>query len=374
MIRSLIIGLLHASRSWKMILLLLVANNLFTLPLVVPIFWLVALTTGRTLTADRMFASKLDIRWIVDLINNQMPGFSLESTGIQIGLSIAVMALIYLLLNTFFVGGIIEVFAVDYGHFTMRRFWAGCGAYFWRFFRLMLISFFFYGGAGFIYFVVQGTINSAAAQAMSYESIIYRRWGSLLLLIVMLGFVNMIFDYAKIRTVVEDSRSMFRETFSALGFSLRHLFSVSALYLIIAVIGMAPFFLLVHLRDSIDQSSVIAVTTAILAGQTAIAARMWTRLTFFAAELDFYRRYRPKKVRALPPELTANTDPLEATEEEVGESMVSGVRSPESAHPVAKEGLGESPESVIQLAKAGLEEQLVSQTGVQPESEGKESL
>jgi hypothetical protein len=348
MIRSFIIGLLHASRSWKMILLLLVANNLFTLPLVVPIFWLVALTTGRTLTADRMFAGKLDIRWTIDLINNQMPGFSLESTGIQIALSIAVMGLIYLLLNTFFAGGIIEVFAVDYGHFTMRRFWAGCGAYFWRFFRLMLISLFFYGGAGLIYLVVRRMVNSAAAQATSYESFFYQRWGSLLLLIVMLGFVNMVFDYAKVRTVVEDSRSMFRETFKALGFSLRHLFSVSTLFLMIAVIGIVIFLLLVRLRDSIDQSSVITVIAAILLGQTAIAARMWTRLTFFAAALDFYRRYRPKKARVLPPELTADAESSEAIEEGVGESMVSGVRSPETAY-------------------------LVTRSSVQPESEDKES-
>jgi hypothetical protein len=358
MIRSFIIGLLHASRSWKMILLLLVANNLFTLPLVVPIFWLVALTTGRTLTADRMFASNLDFRWIIDLINNQMPGFSLESTGIQIGLSIALMALIYLLLNTFFAGGIIEVFAADYGHFTMRRFWAGCGAYFWRFLRLMLISLFFYGGAVFIYFVVRGMVNRAAAQATSYESLLYQRWGSLLLLIVMLGFVNMVFDYAKIRTVVEDSRSMFRETFKALGFSLRHLFSVSALFLIIAAIGIGLFLLLVLLRNSIDQSSVLAVIAAILLGQTAIAARMWTRVTFFAAALDFYRRYRPKKVRALPPELTGDAGPSEAIEEGVGKSQVSGVRSQETIIPAAQEGG---------------EEQLVSQASVQPESQDRES-
>jgi hypothetical protein len=341
-----------------MILLLLVANNLFALPLAVPIFWLVALTTGKTLTADRMFASNLDIRWIIDLINNQMPGFSLESTGIQIGLSIAVMGFIYLLLNTFFAGGIIEVFAADYGHFTMRRFWAGCGAYFWRFFRLMLISLFFYGGAVFIYFVVRGMINRAAAQATSYESFRYQRGGSLLLLIVMLGFVNMVFDYAKIRTVVEDSRSMFRETFKALGFSLRHLFSVSTLFLIIAAIGIGLFLFLVLLRDSIDQSSVIAVIAAILLGQTAIAARMWTRVTFFAAALDFYRRYRPKKVRALPPELTGDAEPSEAIEEGVGKSQVFGVRSPETVIPATQEGV---------------EEQLVSQSSVQPDTQGKES-
>jgi hypothetical protein len=369
MIRSFIIGLRHANRSWKMILLLLAANNLFTLPLIVPIFWLVALSTGRTLTADRMFAGKLDIRWIVDITNNQMPGFSLEYTGIQIALSLAVIGFIYLLLNTFFAGGIIEVFAVDYGHFTMRRFWAGCGAYFWRFFRLMLISFFFYGGAGFIYFVLRGMVNTAAAEATSYEALLYQRWGSLLLLIVMLGFVNMVFDYAKIRTVVEDSRGMFRETFKALGFSLRHLISVSALFLTIAAIGIGLFLLLVRLRDSIDQSSVMAVIGAILLGQTAIAARMWTRLTFFAAGLDFYRRYKPKKVRALPPELTADAESSEAIDEGVGESFVSSARttvdSPESGV--------RSPDPIVPAAKEGLEEQLLIRSSVQPESEGKES-
>jgi hypothetical protein len=363
MIRSFIIGLLHANRSWKMILLLLAANNLFTLPLVVPVFWLVASTTGRTLAADRMFADKLDIRWIIDITNNRMPGFSLESTGMQIVLSLAVMGFIYLLLNTFFAGGIIEVFAVDYGHFTMRRFWAGCGAYFWRFFRLLLISFFFYGGAGFIYLVVRGMVGSAAAEATSYDSFLYHRWGSLLLLVVMLGFVNMVFDYAKIRTVVEDSRSMFRETFSALGFSLRRLFSVSSLYSIIAVIGLALFLFLVRLRNSIDQSSVLSVIAAILLGQTAIAARMWTRLTFFAAELDFYRRYKPKKVRTLPLDLNADAESSEAIEEGVGKSFVPSARSS-----------GESPESALLVAKEGLEEQLVIRSSVQPESEGKESL
>jgi hypothetical protein len=358
MIRSFIIGLLHASRSWKMILLLLAANSLFTLPLVVPIFWQVALTTGRTLAADRMFADKLDIRWIVDITNNQMPGLSLESAGMQIVLSLAVMGFIYLLLNTFFAGGIIEVFAADYGHFTMRRFWAGCGAYFWRFFRLMLISLFFYGGAVFIYFVARGMVSSAAAQATSYESFLYHRWGSLLLLVVMLGFVNMVFDYAKIRTVVEDSRSMLRETFSALGFSLRRLFSVSALYSIIAVIGLVLFLFLVRLRNSIDQSSVLSVIAAILLGQTAIAARMWTRLTFFAAELDFYRRYKPKKVRTPPLDLTADAESSEAIEEGVGKSFVSTARSPESALPAAREGL---------------EEQLISRSSVHSETEAKES-
>jgi hypothetical protein len=359
MIRSFFIGLLHASRGWKMILLLLVANNLITIPLVVPIFWLVAYSTGRTLTADRMYADKLDVRWITDVINQQVPGFSFESTGIQIGLLLAVLALIYLLMNTFFTGGIIEVLAMDYGRFTMRRFWGGCGAYFWRLFRLMLISMLFYGVVGFAFYLLQTKLDLAAAQATSYEAFLYQRWGSMALLVILLGFVNMVFDYAKIRAVVEDSRAMFSGAIRALGFTLSHFFSVSVLYLLIALFGIVLFFLLVQARNSVVQSSVLTISATILLSQTAVAAQIWTRMTFYAAELDFYRRYKPKKVLPLPPHLTGDADSAAEVEEGIGASMV--MARVRGAEPALAPG-------------EGLDEHQLPQASLQSESEGKESL
>jgi len=357
MIRSFFIGLLHASRGWKMILLLLVANNLITIPLAVPIFWLVAYSTGRTLTAERMYADKLDVSWITDVINQQVPGFSLESTGIQIGLLLAILALVYILMNTFFTGGIIEVLVMDYGHFTMRRFWGGCGAYFWRLFRLMLISLVFYGGAGLAYYLVQTKLDGATAQATSYEAFLYQRWGSMALLLVLLAFVNMVFDYAKIRAVVDGSRAMFSGAFRALAFTLRHFFSVSVLYLLIALFGIALFFLLVRARNSVVQSSVLTISATILLSQTAVAAQIWTRITFYAAELDFYRRYKPKKNLPLPPELTSDLDSTDAVEEGIGASMVARARN---AEPSLAPG-------------EGLDEHQLPQASLRSESEDEES-
>jgi len=277
-------------------------------------------------------------------------------TGIQLGLLLAFLALIYLLMNTFFAGGILEVLAADYGHFTMRRFWGGCGAYFWRLFRLMLISIFFYGLAGFIYYLATTAYETAAEQATSYESLLYQKWGSLALLILLLAFVNMVFDYAKIRTVVEDSRAMFGGAFRAFGFALRHFFSVTILYGLIAVVGLVLFFLLVQARNSLEQSSLLAISGAIVLSQTAIAAQIWTRLTFYAAELDFYRRYKPKKVQLLTPE--PEEESPYTFDEGVGMSRVARVRSPEAA-----------------LAPAeGLDEHQLPEYGFQSESEGEERL
>jgi len=301
MLQSFFDGLVRASRSWKMILLLMGVNLLVSIPVVMPVFWLIAQTGSERQAANTMLADTLDPHWMADLINERLPGESLGSLGGQVGALLLVMAVSYLLLNTLFAGGILEVFASEDGRFTMRKFWAGCGAYFWRFFRLMLISLLFYGAAYLIYFLIRQPIDSAAQQASAYESIFYQRWAAMALLVLLFAFVNMVFDYAKISVVVGDRRWMFREAIKAIRFGARNFFRAYSLYWLIALVGLVGFAALAWLRASVHQSSAVAVLLAILLAQVAMAARMWARLTFYAAELDLYRRLRPAAFVELPP-------------------------------------------------------------------------
>lgn len=121
---------------------------------------------------------------------------------------------------------------------------------------------------------------------------IYKRWAAMALLALMFAFVNMVFDYAKIGTVVKDSKGMFRETFRALRFTLRNFLSAFGLYLIIAITGLALFLALNYLRWSVDQSSAGTVLLAILLGQIVIAGRMWTRLVFIPPRCICTRSWR----------------------------------------------------------------------------------
>src|SRR5262249_49189962 len=150
--------------------------------------------------------------------------------GGQMGVLLLVTGFSYLLLNILFAGGILDVFASKEERFAMRRFWAGCGAYFWRFFRLLLISLLFYGAAYFVYFLISKPIDAAAKQAATFTPVFYQRWAAVLLLVLLFTFVNMIFDYAKIGAVVGDRRRMFRETISALRFGVRNFFRAYSLY------------------------------------------------------------------------------------------------------------------------------------------------
>jgi hypothetical protein len=293
---------------------------------------LIAQTGSERLAANAMLADKLDLNWLTDLINQRLPGESLESFGGQFGILLLVMGFSYLLLNTLFAGGILEVFASEDGRFTMRRFWAGCGAYFWRFLRLLLISALFYGAAYFIYFLISKPIDAAARQAAEYWPIFSERWAAMAMLALLFAFVNMIFDYAKISTVVMGRRKMFREAISATRFALRNFFSVYSLYWLIGLVGFGVFALLAWLRAAVNQRSILAVMLAILLAQAAMAARMWARLAFYAAELDLYWRLTPVEpliefAAAVPapgsfvhpdssPQASESTEELNKTEDE----------------------------------------------------------
>ena len=302
MIISFFVGINEAYRGWKMILLLLAANVLSSLPVIVPIFLLVFGASRGTIAADSLMADKLDAAWFIDVVNHQFPGGAADTVALQVGGLFVVMGVCYLLLNTLLAGGVIGVFNSADGLFTMRKFWGDAGAYFWRFFRLTLISLIFYGVAVGIYMLLRWPIENAAERASAFEPVIYKRWAAMALLALLFAYINMVFDYAKIGTVAHsdrgDSKGMFRETFRAFRFAFRYFFSAFGLYLIIALVGLALFLVFNALRWSVDQSSAGRVSLAILLGQIVLAGRMWTRLVFYAAETHLYKKLAPRAAPA----------------------------------------------------------------------------
>jgi hypothetical protein len=302
MIISFFVGINEANRSWKVILLLLAANVLLSLPVIVPIFMLVFGASRGTIAADKLMADKLDAVWFIDVVNRQFPGAAVETVALQVGVVFVVTGVCYLLLNTLLTGGVIGVFNSADGLFTMRKFWGEAGAYFWRFFRLTLISLIFYGVAVGIYALLRWPIKNAQEQASAFESVIYKKWAAMGLLALLFAFINMVFDYAKIGTVARsdrgDVRGMFRETFRAFRFAFRNFFSAFGLYLIIGLVGLALFIVFNSLRWSVDQSSAGRVLLANLLGQIVIAALMWTRLVFYAAEMHLFKKLAPSAAPA----------------------------------------------------------------------------
>ena len=298
-----------AAGSSKMILLLLFANILSAVPSAILVFLLITQTAGGTLGVQRLYADKLDAVWLIDVINDRFAGASPATFALQLSGMLMVTGMVYLLVNTLLAGGIIEVFASADKRFTMRKFWGGCGAYFWRFFRLMWISVIFYALALGIYWLLVLGIERADKTATVERPTVIKSFGALLLLLLLFSAVNMLFDYAKIGAVINDRRKMFRETFKSVRFAFRHPFSTFGLYLTVGLSGLILFAFFLWLRGLVQQDSLGAILVAVVLAQIAMASRMWSRLACYAAQVDFYQSRMPVPLAAQAPDAISNAAP-----------------------------------------------------------------
>ncbi len=300
MLTSLLVGIERACRSVKLLFVLLLGNLFCAAPVALPVFALVQQSAQDHVVAQHLFADQLNAAWLIDFVNNQFNGFSPVSVGLQTGLLLLVAGALYLTANLFFSGGILAVFAAPLERFSLRKFCEGGGAYWWRFARLLLIALIFYGLLLGAYFLASRPLNKAAAQATAAGPIEIKRW--LLLLAGALGFglINMVFDYARIRTVQHEARRMWRVTFAAWRFCLAYVWRTTFLYLLLAAIGLVLFGAFVWLRNAVTQASWLNVMLAFGLGQLAIVARLWTRLALFAGQADLHQRLAPAPALAKP--------------------------------------------------------------------------
>lgn len=297
---SLFVGIERATLSIKLLFVLLLGNLVCTVPVALPIFALVQQTAFDRVAAQRMRANQLDAAWLLDFINNQFNGFSPASVSLQMGLLLLVAGALYLTANLFFTGGILTIFEGPIERFSLRKFCAGGGTYWWRFARLFLISLVFYGLLLVAYFLASQPLNKAAEQATAEGPIAIKRWWLLLALLLGFGLINMVFDYARIRTVQHEARRMWRATFAAWRFCLAYVVRTSLLYLLLTAIGLLLFALFVWLRGTFAQASWLSVILAFGLGQMALLARLWTRLALFAGQGNLHRQLAPAPTLAAP--------------------------------------------------------------------------
>lgn len=295
MLTSLLVGIERASLSVKLLFILLLFNLGCAVPVALPVFALLQQTANGHVAGQRLYADQLDAGWLIDLVNNQFVGFSTASVGLQTGLLLLMAGIFYLTVNLFLSGGILTVFAEPVERFSMSKFCAGGAAYWWRFARLFLITLLFYGLLLGTYFGATQWLNKAAAQATAAGPIMTKRWGLLLALVMGFGLINMVFDYARIRTVQYDARRMWRVSIEAWRFCLAYVGRTSSLYLLLSGLGWFLFGTCAWLRSAISQATWLTITLAFCLGQLALLTRLWTRLALFASQADLHQGLAPTR-------------------------------------------------------------------------------
>lgn len=193
----------------------------------------------------------------------------------------------WLVLWSFLSGGVIDRYA------RMRPtrapgFFAACGTHFWRFLRLGLL-------AWLVYWALFGLVHpwlfddlypwathdlTAERSALAVRVLCYLAFGTLLVV------CNLVFDYARIRIVVEDRRSAIGALVAGARFVRRHPATLR-LYLL----NGACFILLalVYALGAPGAPAGLAIWIALAIGQIYILLRHYVKLLFYASQVSFFQ-------------------------------------------------------------------------------------
>ncbi|MBI2822467.1 MAG: hypothetical protein HYX74_09605, partial [Acidobacteria bacterium] len=127
---------------------------------------------------------------------------------------------------------------------------------------------------------------------------------------VVLVFINMAFDYAKIHTVLQDRKNMLAAASRGVGFVLAHPIRTFGLYGAAGLLGILVVATYAVVAPGANQSTVTTVVAAFLAGQLYLLARIWVKLVFLGSQTALMASFHPAPV----PERAPNSEPGPASE------------------------------------------------------------
>ena len=278
---------------------------LVALPLSLALRGMIETHLGRSLTADTV-AAGVDYGWwqefsaqasglgttfvpsligfgaVLDNISGLLDNTPLATT-------IAGATLAWLVIWTFLSGGVLDRFARNRPTRT-AGFFAACGTHFWRFLRLGLLGWFVYL---FLFQIVHRLMFEDAYSRLVRDLAVERRAFALrlagyLIFGALLVFFTMLFDFARVRIVVEDRRSALAALLASSRFVRRHFGSVAALYLLNAAVFL--ILLAVYAATSLGAPrSGLQMAAVLLLGEVYILARHYLKLLFYASETALFQ-------------------------------------------------------------------------------------
>jgi len=249
-----------------------------------PIYHGILQFTGQSLMSQELLRG-LPTDWLTD--------FSLNSPGSlsRYAAVIAVAGLLSIAVNTVLAGGVL----------SLAEFFRDTCHYAWRLIRLMILGLI-------CYWVVFRLLNQGLDNVLdkwtydwqSDRTVFAVRLVAAALLLLGLGFVNLIIDYARLKLVMEEGSSAAGAFLSSLGFCLRRFRRAVTVYALPTLCGLA---LLVFYRLIVPWSLINApvaqtgwtqyrgpllVALLFIVQQVVIFGRYWFRVATWASEWSYY--------------------------------------------------------------------------------------
>lgn len=235
---------------------------------------------GNSLAGNQL-VDRFDLGMFVELLSRPEVGLMRAGGGA------VTFAILFALFMLFVSGGILEVYRQD-RKLTSEEFFAASGGFFWRFFRLMLLSLIPFGILQALNGGVQAMADKIGEQAVSDATGFYIQVvGGFIILLLML-FVRLWFDIAQVRAVVQRERGMWRNMWKSLGITRRQKLPLFWMYFKISLFAWICLLLAAWLWTMIPPRAIwLTFLLLELLMLTQLATRLWQK----ASAVLWYQRH-----------------------------------------------------------------------------------
>ncbi len=242
------------------------------------------LTLSRALShslAGQPLSKGFDVGMFVELI--RLPNVRLMSNYT----SSYIFAFLFLLFMLFASGGILETYRQD-RKLATGDFFAASGAFFWRFVRLLLLSLIPFFIVSMIYQGLNKLSDTVGDRAIADQVGIFLFWFAVAVFLLLALVVRLWFDIAQVRTVAQNERGMWRNTWKAFRITFRALPSLFWMYFRISLFAWVT--LIVGLVIWAKLPPTVTPVTFILL-ELILLAQLATRFWQLASAMTWYQRH-----------------------------------------------------------------------------------
>lgn len=258
-----------------------------------------------------------------------MPGFDLGfavewATRISPGASDALLALLLPLAGVLMLAHVLIAGGAIHRLVHGGRILDGAGLYFWRFARLAVYSVPIYGIVLAIFVGWNKAADKLWGEGLEAKPLMLAGWSGQVVLVLLLGFVATVFDYAKVRLAAEGSRKSLRAALSSMRFVAGNLGKTMGGWAAVSVVGLMTFMVWRAVENAMESRTMGAVVLLLVVQQAYVLSRVWMRLMYWgvAIELDTALRLPPEEAAGVLVAVPSGPAPGEAgaeAEPEAGE-------------------------------------------------------
>lgn len=292
----------------RLIIFLFLINFVFSLILAVPMYHSLKNSFGDGSVGDKMLES-FDIIWWGEfrhqndgLADTFTPGIigggalliNLENLitfrFLRLPPVLLIFGLIYILFHTFLSGGVLTVLNREKPFFSLKSFFSGAGDLFLPFlayvFMFWIVLFFFIGSLNRWFSQILTRISQNASSEI-FPFIMELLFSAVILFLIL--FFHMIFDYARIRTAQVNKKPFLKNLFTAGKFVLKHPGSTLGVYYFIVFAGILISLAYILLSSLIHQQNFAWILVGFILQQLFILGLIWVRCWLYAGELELHR-------------------------------------------------------------------------------------